>query len=120
MNLLIRWIASAVAVGVAAHLVPGITYDGRIATLFVVALIFGLVNAIVRPVAKMLSCGLIVLTLGLFLFVINAAMLLLTSRLAREFEYGFHVDGFVPALLGSIVISLVSWIITIILPDGKD
>ena len=120
MRLLLRWIASAVAVGAATYFVPGISYDGRITTLFVVALILGLVNAVVRPIVKALACGLIVLTLGLFLFVINALMLLLTEALARHLGYGFEVDGFGAALMGSVVITIVSWLISIILPDGDD
>ncbi|HEX5726994.1 MAG TPA: phage holin family protein [Longimicrobiaceae bacterium] len=112
MSLLLRWAAAAAGVWLAAYLVPGIRVDGGIITLLVVALILGLVNALVRPLLKALACGVIVLTLGLFLFVINALMLLLTAYLAREFGYGFHVDGFVPALLGSIVISLVTWAVS--------
>jgi putative membrane protein len=117
VRLLLRWLISAAAVWVAATYVPGIRYDGSFTTLLVVALILGLVNAIVRPVLKALACAVIVLTLGLALFVINALMLLLTSYLAGELGYGFHVDGFVPALVGSIVISLVSWVLSIFLPD---
>lgn len=120
MKLLLRWVASAIAVAVAVEVLAGITYDGRISTLAVVALLLGLVNSLVRPVLKMLSCGLIVLTLGLFLLVINAAMLLLAAWLARELGYGFQVDGFVTALVGSLLISVVSWGISLLLAgDGR-
>lgn len=119
MRLILRWIITAAAVWVAAYLVPGIHVSSDISTLLVVALILGLVNALVRPVVKALSCGLIVLTLGLFLFVINALMLMLTSWLSREFGYGFEVAGFVPALMGSVVISLVSWVLSVFLPDDE-
>jgi putative membrane protein len=119
MNLLLRWIASAAAVGAAAYFVPGITVTGGLKTYFVVALIFGLVNAVVRPLVKALACGLIVLTLGLFLLVINAAMLWLTSLLAQHFGYGFEVHGFKAAVLGSLVISLVSWVLSVVLTDDE-
>ncbi len=117
MNLILRWIASALAVGAAAYFVPGIRVTGGLQTYFVVALILGVANAVARPIVKSLSCGLIVLTLGLFLFVINAAMLWLTSLLAQHFGYGFYVDGFKPALIGSVVISLVSWVLSMFLKD---
>lgn len=115
MKLLLRWLAAAAAVAVAVYALPGITYDGRVTTLLVVALILGLVNSLVRPLLKTLSCGLIVLTLGLFLLVINAAMLYLAAWLARGFGYEFRVDGLVTAVLGSLIISLVSWAISLVL-----
>jgi putative membrane protein len=117
VNLLLRWLASAAAVWVATRLVPGIRAEGGIETLLVVALILGLVNALVRPLLKFLACGLIALTLGLFLLVINAAMLLLVEALAGALGYGFSVDGFVPALLGSIVISVVSYLLSLLFTD---
>lgn len=117
MSLLIRWAAAAIAVAAAAQLVPGIAIEGGIVPLFIVALLLGLVNAAVRPVLRFLSCGLIFLTLGLFLLVINAVMLLLAAWLARAVGIGFYVDGFVPALLGSIVISLVSLLISLLFPE---
>ncbi len=120
MNLIFRWIASALAVGLAVYLLPGLEYDGRIETLFVVALILGLVNAVVRPVIKALACGLIVLTLGLALFVINAAMLYLTSYIAGEFGYGFHVRDFVSAIIGSLVISVATWFLSLLIKDKGD
>lgn len=120
MNLILRWLITAAAVWAATYFVPGIRYDGNWQTLLVVALIFGLVNAIVRPIIKALACGIIVLTLGLAIFVINALMLLLTSFISREAGYGFHVEGFVPALIGSVVISLVSWLLSVFLIDEDD
>ncbi|HET7464223.1 MAG TPA: phage holin family protein [Longimicrobium sp.] len=120
MNLILRWLITAAAVWAAAHFVPGIHYTGGIKTLLVVALVMGLVNALVRPIVKKLACGVIVLTLGLALFVINALMLLLTGYIAQHFGYDFRVDGFVPALIGSVVISLVSWVLSLLLVDGDD
>lgn len=113
MKLLLRVLAIALAAGVAALIVPGITLTGDTATdkgltLLVVALIIGLVNLWVKPVVEFLSGCFIVLTFGLFLLVINAAMLLLTSWVCGQLGVGFHVDGWWAALLGSIVISVVS------------
>ena len=117
MRLLLRWITAAVGVGLAAYLVPGIHADGEILTLLGVALILGLVNALVRPLLVWLACGVIAVTLGLFIFVINALMLMLTAWLAGGLGLAFQVDGFVPALLGSLVISVISIIASILLPD---
>lgn len=118
MNLLIRWFASAAAVWAATQLVPGIRVEGGVEALLAIALIMGLVNALVRPLVKMLACGLVVLTLGLILFVINAAMLYVTSFLAAELGYVFTIDRFTSALLGSVVISVVSWLLSVLLTDG--
>lgn len=119
MSLLLRWGASALAVALAAHFVPGIHVEGGIPTLLAVALILGLANALVRPLLRFLACSLIFLTLGLFLLVINAAMLLLTAFVAGQLGIGFAVDGFVPALLGSLLISVVSFLFSLILTDRK-
>ena len=120
MRLLLRWVASAVAVGLAVYLLPGLEYDGRLETLFVVALVLGLVNAIVRPIVKTLACGLIVLTLGLALFVINALMLYLTSFFVHHFGYDFHIRDFPSALIGSVVISVVTWFLSLLIKDRNE
>jgi putative membrane protein len=118
MKLLLRWLAAAAAVAAATHFVAGIRLDAGPAAYLGIALLLGLVNAIVRPVLRRLSCGLVVLTLGLFLLVINAAMLLLAAWLARSLGIAFHVDSFTAAVLGSIVISLVSFLTSLLLDDG--
>lgn len=118
-KLLLRWIAAAAAVAAAVWAVPGIRLEGGLLPLLGVALILGLVNALVRPLLKSLACGLIVLTLGLFLLVINAAMLLLAAWIAREMGILFHVDGFGAALVGSVIISLVSFVISLLLPGDE-
>lgn len=120
VRLLLRWVASAVAVGLAVYLLPGLEWDGRIETLFVVALILGLVNAIVRPVVKALACGIIVLTLGLALFVINALMLYITGYIAGHLGYGFHPRDFTSALLGSLVISVATWFLSLLIKDRDE
>jgi putative membrane protein len=119
-NLLLRWIINAVALGVAATLVPGIYVDGGWQVLALMALIFGLVNALIRPLVMLLTCPLIVLTLGLFTLVVNAGMLLLASWLAGLMSVGFTVDGFWPALWGGLIISVVSAALTMLLKDERD
>ncbi len=119
MNLLLRWAAAAAAVAIAVYLIDGIRLEGGAGSFFGVALILGLVNALVRPILKALACGLIFLTLGLFLLVINAGMLLLTEEIARAVGLQFQVDGFGSALFGSIVISLVSYLAAFLLKDSE-
>lgn len=121
---LLKTIANAVALAVAVWLLADITVSGdstgdRTITLLLVALIFGVVNVVVKPIAKVLSFPVLVLTLGLFALVINALMLLLTSWVADKVDVGFHVEGFGTALLGGLIISIVSWGMEMVLPDGK-
>ena len=113
MKIFLRLVATAVATAIAVWLLPGITLTAdsnvdQALTLLGVAVILGLVNAIVRPFAFVLGACFIILTFGLFLFVINAGMLLLTSYLAGELGLGFHVDGFWNAVFGSLIISVIS------------
>ena len=114
---IIRWAINAVALYVAVLIVPGITLRGRWTDLLWLALIFGLLNALLRPLLKFLTCPLIILTLGLFTIVINTGMLLLTSRIGQALGFGLSVDGFWPAVLGSLVISFVSVIMSLIFRD---
>lgn len=124
MRLLIWLATNTLAVGVAAWLVPGIRFTerGGLAenwpTLLAVGLILGIVSSFVKPVVKILSIPFIILTLGLFLWVINALMLLLTSWLAGQFDLAFVVkDFFWSALLGALVITLVNWAVAIVVGD---
>jgi putative membrane protein len=124
-NLIIRLLANAVALAVASWIVGGITLQGattgkRVLTLLIVAAIFGVVNAIVKPVVKVLSFPLLILTLGLLTFVINAAMLLLTSWITGKLDVQFHVDGFWSALFGALIISIVGMIINAVLPEKAE
>jgi putative membrane protein len=120
MKLILRWIISAAAVWAAVRLVPGLRLEGGYTPLFLVAFILGFVNAIIRPILKFLACGLIFLTLGLFLLIINAVMLLLTASIARFWGIEFYVDSFTAALLGSLVISLVSYVASmLLLPESE-
>ncbi|MCZ2525121.1 phage holin family protein [Streptomyces sp. HB2AG] len=116
-------VANAVAIAVAAWLVGGIelTGDGTwdtVLTLILVALLFGLVNWLVKPVVSLLSLPLFILTLGLFTLVVNALMLWLTSWLSDQTGLTFHVDGFWAAFWGALIVSVVSWAVNVVLPDG--
>jgi putative membrane protein len=119
MKLILRWLITAVSLYVAVLLVPGIAVEGDAWVAFtIMALVLGLVNAIVRPILKLMSCGLIVLTLGLFVFVINAGTFMLASWIAQNWlNVGFYVDNFGSALLGSIIVSIVSVVLSSILID---
>lgn len=107
-SFLTRWIISGLALLVAVALVPQVQFDGSTVQFIILAAIFGLVNAFLRPILRLLSCPLILLTLGLFIFVVNAILLLITAALAQAIHIPFSVEGFGGALLGSIVISIVS------------
>jgi len=118
--ILLRWIITTLAVLATACIIPGITIEGNgFVVALAAALILGLVNAIIRPILIILSCGCIALTLGLFMLVVNAATLWLASWFSQLFGIGFYVDGFFPALYGSIVISLISWLLSTFL-IGED
>ncbi|MFH8344932.1 phage holin family protein [Streptomyces sp. NPDC018045] len=124
-NFVVKTIANAAALAVAIWLLKDITLTGentgrKALTLLLVALIFGVVNFVVKPVVKLLSLPLFILTLGLVTLVINALMLLLTSWLAEKFDLAFHVQGFWTAVLGGVIISIVSWAMHMVLPDDKD
>lgn len=110
--ILLRWIINAIALWIAVLLVPGIQAPDDVVPLAITAAIFGLVNALIRPVFSLLTCPLILLTLGLFTLVINALMLWLTSWIAGLLDLGFTVSGFLPALLGAIVVSIVSIVLS--------
>jgi putative membrane protein len=118
--LLLRLIINAVGLYVATQVVPGLKFDGDWKTIVVVAFIFGLVNALVRPVLKLLTCPLMVLTLGLFTFVINALMLALTGWIAEQLRLGFQVSGFWAAFVGALVVSVVSFLLTLLVRPEQD
>jgi putative membrane protein len=124
-NLLVKTIANAGALWVAIWLLKDITLTGentgrKAITLILVALVFGLVNVVVKPVVKLLAFPLFILTLGLITLVINALMLLLTSWLADKLDLAFHVEGFGTAVIGALIISIVAWALHVVLPDDKD
>lgn len=122
MKILVRVLANAIALAVAAWLIDGIrvtaaTDTDKGLTLLAVAVVFGLVNLVVRPLVKLVALPLYLLTLGLIAFVINALMLWLTGWLAERLDLRFVVDGFWAAFLGGLVVSIVSVIVNAALPD---
>ena len=122
MKLLIRWVVSTLALFAAAYLIPGIRVEDPNAWMVyaMMALILGLVNAVIRPLLKLLSCPLIILTLGIFVLVINGASFLLAARIAEALGVGFYVDGFLSALLGALIVSVISVFFNIFLKDRNE
>jgi putative membrane protein len=122
VRLLIRWTISSLALFVAAWLVPGISVDGGGWFIYaIMAIILGLVNAVVRPILKLLTCPLILLTLGLFVLVINGVTLWLASAIAVNwFGVGFYVDGFWSAFLGAVIVSIVTVVLSVLVSDDKE
>jgi putative membrane protein len=124
MGLLIRLVINAVALWITTLVVPGINVSGSTATrtvltILAVAAIFGLVNAILKPIIKVVGCVFYILTLGLIAFVVNALLFLLVDWLSGKLDLPFTVDGFWPAFWGAIVMTVVSWLLSLIIPDGR-
>ncbi|MGV9767649.1 MULTISPECIES: phage holin family protein [Micromonospora] len=122
MGFLIRLAITAVALWIATLIVPGVEVSGRntgsdVLTLIVVALVFGVVNAVLKPLIKVFGCVFYLLTLGLFALVVNALLFLLTDWIAGVLKLPFHVDGFWAAFWGAIVVAVVSWLISVVVPD---
>ena len=117
MRFVIRLLINAAALWIATRVVSGITATSEPVTFLLVALVFGLLNALVRPLLTVLTCPLMILTLGLFTFVINALILWLTSAAAGRFGLGFHVAGFWPAFWGALVVSIVSVFLSIFVTE---
>jgi putative membrane protein len=117
MPFLIRLLVNAAALWVATQVVSGVTFDGGLLPMLGVALVFGVVNALLRPVAKILTFPIIIVTLGIFALVINGLMLWLTSSLSSAMGLGFHVSGFWAAFWGALVVSLVSLVLSMLIRD---
>lgn len=125
MRLILRLLANAAALAVATFLLSGIrltepTTSGKVITLLIVALIFGVLNAVVKPVFTLVSVPLVLVTLGLFLIVINALMLLLTSWISTRVDLGWYVDGFGTAVFGALIVSVVSFFLNAFVPDRRN
>ena len=126
MKIIIRFLVIAVALGVAAWLVPGIKLTGhdhtaQAETLLVVAAIFGVINVVLKPIIKTVGCAFYVLTLGLFAIVVNGLLLWLTSYIAFDkLHEPFHVTGFVAAVEGALVVAVISFIAHLVIPDDGD
>ena len=120
---LLRLLINAAAIYATVLIVPGIGFEGgvQVGELLIVALIFGIVNAVIKPVVAFFTCPAYILTLGLFTFIVNALMLMLTGQLAGMVGVGgFQVDGFLWALIGGIVISIVSTLLSIFVSEDED
>lgn len=125
VSLIIRVIVNALALWAAVFLIDGIdvtaqTTVGQIGVYLAVGAIFGVVNAIIKPIVKAVGCLFYALTLGLIGLVVNALLLLLTNWIASLFDLPFHIEGFWPAFWGAIVVTIVSWLLSMFLPDGQD
>lgn len=118
MQIVWRLLINAAALWAATRLVPGITFTGDWRLLFVVALVFGVLNVAVRPILILLTLPLFILTLGLFTFVLNALMLWLTSAVSDALGLGFRVDGFGAAFLGALVVTVVSFVLSLFVASG--
>ena len=124
MRVLVRVLITAVALLVATWALPGIevtagTTLSKVATLIVVALIFGVINAVLKPIVKVVGCVFYILTLGLIGLVVNALLLWLTSWVAGKLNLPFHITGFWPAFWGAIIVGLVSWLLHLIIGDER-
>lgn len=125
MKHVIGVVITAAALGVAAWVVPGILVTGhntgsKAGTLLIVALIFGVINAVLKPIIKTIGCAFYVLTLGLFALIVNGLLLGLTSYIAGKFSLPFHVTGFPAAVEGALIVSLVSWGLHMLLGGGRE
>jgi putative membrane protein len=118
-SLLIRWLINTLALYCAVRLVNGVHYDKGPLGLLVVAAIFGLVNSTLRPLLTVLTCPVVLLTLGLFTLVINAVLLMLTAWLSGQFDLGFRVDGFWPAFWAGLLIGIVSVVLSLLVGERK-
>ena len=118
-SVLMHWLFNAAALWVAAYFLTGLDFDGTIAQLLLVAAVFGIVNSLLRPLLTVLTCPLIVLTLGIFTLVINALMLLVTGWLSTRWGLGFTVSGFWPAFWGGLVVGLVSLLLSLMFGPSR-
>ena len=125
MHALIRVAATAAALAVATAIVPGIelragTTVSKVLTLLAVALIFGVVNAVLKPLIKTVGCVFYVLTLGLAALVVNGLLLWLTSAVAGALSLPFHISGFLAAFWGAIIVGVVGWLLSVLLKEGEE
>ena len=122
MGIVIRIASTAAALWISTLILSGITLDTpstlkKIGTVLLVAIIFGVVNAVIRPIVKTVGCAFYILTLGLIAVVVNGALFLLTSWIAGKLTLPFHVNGFLTAVLGALIVGVVSWVLNMVIPD---
>ncbi|WP_250445919.1 phage holin family protein [Actinotalea sp. C106] len=126
MSFVLRVLVNAVAIWLATQLLSGLEVVGgddsgtTVIVFLLVALLFGVVNAVVKPVVKLISLPLYILTLGLFTLVVNALMLMLTGWLSEMTEYGLRIESFGTAVLGALIISIVSFLLSVVIPGSRD
>lgn len=125
MKILLKLVITAVAVWVATLVIPGIhlhthSTPGKIGTVIVVALIFGIINAVLKPIAKTVGCLAYAITLGLISIVVNGLLFWLTSFVAGKLKVPFHITGFVPAVLGALLVGIVGWVLSLIVDRNDD
>ena len=120
MRFITRLLINAAALWAAIRLVPGVSFEGSWPLLFAVALVFGVLNAVIRPVLFILTLPFLIITLGLFTFVLNAIMLWLTSAASDLFGLEFYVDGFGAAFLGALVITVVSFALSVLVGPPRE
>lgn len=126
MGIIIRLAIGAISLWIATIAVDGIrlttdSLPGKVGTLLAVAVIFGIINAVLRPIIKTIGCGLYVLTLGLIALVVNGLLFLLAGYIAEQVDLPFAVDNFWPsAVFGALIVGVVSWILNMLVPDGDD
>lgn len=125
MRFVLRVLISGVALWLAEILLSGMeitgatTTGGRIGIILLVALVFGLVNAIVKPIVKLISLPLYILTLGLFTLVVNALMLMLTAWITEQTDWGLRIDGFGTAVIGALIVSIVTFVLSLAIPESR-
>ena len=117
MNFVLRLLVNAAALWIATRLIPGVIYEGGWISFLGAALVFGFVNAFIRPVAKILTFPLIIVSFGIFSLVVNGLMLWLTSALSGALDLGFHVRGFWTAVFGALVVSIVSTLLSVMVTE---
>ncbi|HEX6873553.1 MAG TPA: phage holin family protein [Micromonosporaceae bacterium] len=125
LGIVLRLICSAAAVWLSTIIISGIEVNaestaGTVGTVLLVALIFGAVNTVIKPIVKMVGCGLYVLTLGLISLVVNGLLFWLVSWIAGLLDIPFHVDNFWSAVLGALLVSLVAWVLGLVIKDRSD
>ena len=119
MSVIVSVLINAAALWVATQVVDGIAFTGTVPALLGVALVFGVLNVVLRPILKLLTFPFFIITLGLFTLVLNAVMLLITSGASEALGLGFRVNGFVPAFLGALVVSIVSFALSLFVGPGE-
>lgn len=125
MRFIVRVLISGVALWLAEILLSGMEIDGadttggKIGIILLVALVFGIVNAIVKPIVQVLSIPLYILTLGLFTLVVNALMLMLTAWITEQTDWGLRIDSFGTAVIGALIVSVVSFVLSVLIPESR-